>query len=177
MVKTAPASFFESGQELLEKAAIMFGERTFDPLQQRTAGQTKARHQFDDGKTTAGFLSQRLRPDLLLGGVVGHGNARAIHQFDAPAQPEFGGAEACGKFAGQCVMQFRQIRERQTIAGLAIGARAAVGRLVLRRIPSLDFANHLAAGRTRTQDLAQERPKSQGQRIGAAAAVEPLGRG
>ena len=72
-------AFFESGQQLLQQAAVMFLERAFDPLKQRAAGQTKARHQFDHGKAAARFLSGRLRPGLLIGGGVGHGNARAVH--------------------------------------------------------------------------------------------------
>ena len=204
-----------------------------------------------------------MRPSLLIGGGVGHGNTRAIHHLDAATQPEFGGCDARGEFVGQRLVKLRQTHQRQTAACPAIGTGAAVGRLGLRRIPRLDFADDLAAGRprtqdlvithiffivlscwllwlqkprkyresvprqadgnilrnagkrrmlaatgstrfacfsnncttmvcsisltqqsprkmwvmTRTQDLAQERPKGQGQRIGALATIEPLGRG
>jgi len=118
-----------------------------------------------------------LRPSLLIGGGVGHGNTRAIHHLDAATQPEFGGRDARGEFVGQRLVKLRQTHQRQTAACPAIGTGAAVGRLGLRRIPRLNFADDLAAGRTRTQDLAQERPKGQGQRIGALATVNPLGGG
>lgn len=74
-------------------------------------------------------------------------------------------------------MELPQRGERQPAARLAIGARAAVERLVLRRIPDLDFTHDFAAGTTRTQDLAQKGPERQGLRIEALAAVDALGRG
>ena len=79
----------------------MFLKCAFHPLQQRAAGQTEARHQFDHGKTAASLLRGRLRPSLLIGSRIGHGNTRAVHHFDGPAQPEFGGRDASVKFVGQ----------------------------------------------------------------------------
>ena len=139
----------------------MFLERAFHPVQQRAAGQAKTRHQFDNRETAAGFLSGRLRPSLLVGGGVGHGNPRAVHHLDATPQPEFGGRDPRGEFVGQRLVEIHQTGQRQTVARLTIGTGAAVGRLGLRRIPRLNFADDLTAGRPRTQDLAQERPKGQ----------------
>ena len=170
-------AFLECGQEFLQQAAIMFLERAFHPLQQRAAGQAEARREFDDGKTAAGLLRVGLRPGFLVGECVRHGKARAVHHLDAAAQPEFGRRDAGGEFVSQRLVQFGQPRQRQPVTRLTISARAAVGRLILRRIPRLDFADDLAAGSPRTQDLTQERPKGQRQRIGALATVDPFGGG
>lgn len=149
----------------------MVFDRAFDPLEQRAASQTEARHQFDDRKTAAGFLFRRLRPGLLIGGGVGHGNARPIHHLDVATQPEFRSREARGEFVGQRLMKLPQSCDRQASPCLTIGTRAAVGRLVPGRIPRLDFTDDLAAGTTRTQHLPQERPERQRLRIQALAAV------
>ena len=155
----------------------MFLEGDFDPFEQCAAGQTKTSHQFDDGKTAAWFLRGGLRPSFLVGGGVGHGNARTVHHFDATAQPQFRRGDPCRQLGGQCLMKFHQPRERQPPARLAISTRAAVWQLVLWRIPGLDFADDLAAGRPRIQHLTQERPEREETRDkGVDGCCRPWGR-
>jgi hypothetical protein len=156
----------------------MFLERAFNPLEQRAASQAEARHQFDDGKAAAGLLGGRLWPILLIGGGVGHGEARAIHHFDAASQPAIRRRDASGEFLGQTLVKFQQARQRQTSPRLAISTRATGGqRFVLRHAPRLHFTDDLPARTTRTQNLAQKRPEGQVYGIGALAAVDPFGGG
>jgi len=150
-------------------------ERALHPVQQRATGQAETGRQLDHGKTAAGLLRGGLGPHLLVGRGVGHGQAGAVDDVDAPTQPVIRAGGLGRELFGQMLVSGFELGQRQPGARLTIGSGAAVAlRPALRRIPRLHLADDLVAGTARTQDLTEKSPERQFQRIKAFPAVEAV---
>jgi len=121
-----------------------------------------------------------LRPAALIGRGIGHGNAGAVHQFDAASVPE----SACGDILLHALNQMGadlvDHLQRDFCAGLAVGTgvRTHASGLIARSFPAQeghDLANGFSAGPRRGLHLIQKGPKDHIERKDAPAAVVATG--
>ena len=141
-------------------------------VKQGAGAETEAADEFGDREAAALLLGGRLRESPLILGRIGHGDARAINDFDPAATPELIGADTAMEFVGRVAMDAAQRIGGKARTGATIGS--GIGHRpgqASSHVPGLDFANRFAAGAAGGEDLREEGPEGQALREEPTPAV------
>jgi len=137
----------KEAKEFSEEFLLVHVQSAFGPVQQRAAMQAEAADELGRGESAACLLGGGLRKSPLILGCIGHGDARAINDFDVASAPELIAADAPLEFVGGVAVNALHRIQRQTGTGAAVGAGVGCGPAQTPGgVPGLDFANRLAAG-------------------------------
>lgn len=127
--------------------------------------QTKDAHKIHERKAAAGLLAPALRPAFLVGLSIWHGETCAIHDADTATMPEAVERNAGLQTVSQMLVDLIQDAQRESGAGLAIGAGIWTHRDFLlsgkfTTHESHHFEDSLTAGARWGLHLIQEAPKN-----------------
>ena len=156
----------------LQQIEFMLVLITLGVVQQNAGGQAEHAHQFQKGKTAAGFLSARLGISALVFDSVGQSGAGAIDHLDPQAAPEPNRFLGLG---GRGATQARQDIPGQAQPGLTPAAGACGHRaMAVQGKERLDLTDHLPTGALGIEHLIKKAKEGAADRIDAIAAVGAL---